>query len=168
MDFTYQQKVNLLHPGKRSKQTFKIRSVEHKLEIALDDVKILSATDCLGMSFDNPCGLQRKKWLDIMHFLYRRGRKNLRSIRKNTFAVSRDAAGREYVHQVIDEADKNHGLGDPTCPVAEFKKYVGKQSSDIDMAENEAGHIMRTSGHKSESSIRIIMSSFTGQTAPNV
>ena len=43
-----------------------------------------------------------------MYFMIRRGQENLRSMTKQTFAVAEDSAGLPYVHQVIDEADKNH------------------------------------------------------------
>ena len=34
---------------------------------------------------------------------------NLPDMTKSTFTVDRDPSGLEYVHQVVDEADKNHG-----------------------------------------------------------
>ncbi|CAG2219544.1 unnamed protein product [Mytilus edulis] len=69
--------------------------------------------------------------------------KNLRSMTKNTFAIKTDSSGREYVHQQIDEYDKNHRdeatpddtvgearmyarEGDPLCPVLSFKLYLEK------------------------------------------
>jgi len=44
-----------------------------------------------------------------MFHLCRRGQENLRFMNKTTFAIAVDSSGAEYVHQAIDEADKNHG-----------------------------------------------------------
>ena len=45
----------------------------------------------------------------IVQFLAgRRGRENLRSMTKSTFQVSRDDTGVKFIHQAIDEMDKNH------------------------------------------------------------
>ncbi|XP_062572077.1 uncharacterized protein LOC134234038 [Saccostrea cucullata] len=66
---------------------------------------------------------------------------------KETFKVSVDSTGREYVFQDIDELDKNHRLdsdltsyvtdgrmyeikGHPRCPVSCYKKYLSKLNPD--------------------------------------
>lgn len=56
-----------------------------------------------------PAGLQRKVWFDLMYYLCRSGRENLREMTKTTYRLAYDANGEKYVHQVVDEADKNHG-----------------------------------------------------------
>ena len=38
----------------------------------------------------------------------RRGRENLRPMKKNTFTISTDEDGKRYLHQVVDELTKNH------------------------------------------------------------
>jgi len=84
-------------------------AVEHKQEISdVDLQKLLDPTNIVFRT-DTPYGLQRKVWWDIMFHLCRRGQENLRLMNKTTFAVAVDSSGAEYVHQAIDEADKNHG-----------------------------------------------------------
>ena len=62
------------------------------------------------MSFDigTPSGLQEKVWVDIILYLIRRGRENLRQMSKNTFSISCDATGKRFVYQTSSELDKNH------------------------------------------------------------
>ena len=48
---------------------------------------------------------------DVMFFLCRRGRENLRAMNKTTVAIRKDAQGREYVYQATDELNKNHREG---------------------------------------------------------
>lgn len=65
---------------------------------------------CVGlktMSTKTPTDLQHKTWFDIMYFLCRRGRENLRTMTRDTFKVSTESHGREYVYQHKDELDKN-------------------------------------------------------------
>ena len=83
-------------------------SVEHKSVIGDNDLAKLKAHDCFAFNINTPCGLQNKVWFDLMYFMIRRGQENLRSMTKQTFAVAEDSAGLPYVHQVIDEANKNH------------------------------------------------------------
>ena len=83
-------------------------STEHKLEISPEDLQKLTSSDNVVFNTATPYGLQKKVWFDIMFFLCRRGRENLRQMTKSTFAVNHDATGRYFVHQAIDEADKNH------------------------------------------------------------
>ena len=61
-------------------------------------------------SFDitQPRDLLYKCLFDIVFFLVRRGRENLREHTKSTFAVAVDSQNRKYVYQKIDELDKNH------------------------------------------------------------
>lgn len=83
-------------------------SVDHKDEISSGDLQKLFCSDNIAFDIDTPCGLQKKVWFEIMYFLCRRGQENLREMKKNTFAVAVNAAGRRYVYQTTDEADKNH------------------------------------------------------------
>ena len=57
-----------------------------------------------------------------MRFLCRRGRENLRFIKKETFALAKDSVGREYVFKAKDELDKHH-----------------RKDSDPSDSENEGG-----------------------------
>ena len=76
---------------------------------SLDDLQKLYGS--VAMDISTPCGLQNKVWFDVMFFLCRRGRENLRTMNKSTFAIRKDAKGREYVYQVTDELDKNYREG---------------------------------------------------------
>ena len=47
----------------------------------------------------------------ILYYMCRRGRENLRNMKKDTFAVKTDPDDqqkRQYIYQVKDECDKNH------------------------------------------------------------
>lgn len=68
----------------------------------------------------------------------------MREMTKETFAISKDGQGREYVYQKGGEADKNHGPNNSVndtigeglmyaqpkwgdmCPVATYRKYLAK------------------------------------------
>ena len=57
----------------------------------------------------NPRKLQELMIFNIIFYLCRRGRENLRVMKKTTFMVGFDeACGRKYVFQAQDELDKNH------------------------------------------------------------
>ena len=53
-----------------------------------------------------PQGLQYKVWFELMIYICRRGRKNLRKLTKNHFAIRAYANGRRYVYQAKDEMTK--------------------------------------------------------------
>ncbi|CAC5375819.1 unnamed protein product [Mytilus coruscus] len=111
---------------------------DHTLSLDEDDLSKLYGS--VALNTDTPCGLLHKVWFDIMFYLCRRGRENLRGMNKTTFAITQDSKGREYVYQVVDELDKNHREtddtiteahmyavnGHPLCPVASFRKYLSK------------------------------------------
>ncbi|XP_062577122.1 uncharacterized protein LOC134238991 [Saccostrea cucullata] len=119
-------------------------SVDHKPPISTEDLKKLYDSESIVFNVNTPCGLQNKVWFDLMFYLCRRGRENLRKMTKKTFGIDTDATGREFVYQAIDEADKNHGsnatpdetIGEARmyaqpqsgdmCPVITFKKYLSK------------------------------------------
>jgi hypothetical protein len=115
---------------------------EHKEPISKEDMQKLYAHP-FTFKTSTPVGLQNKVFFEIMLYLCRRGRENLHNHTKLTFAVKSDTTGREYVCQVMDELDKNHGVdaapndtigdgrmyarpGSNLCPVASFKLYVSK------------------------------------------
>ena len=64
------------------------------------------SSDNVAFNVGTPVVLQKKVWFEIMSYLCRRGRENLRSMSKSTFVVEKVSSGLEHVHQVIDEADK--------------------------------------------------------------
>ena len=201
--------------------------VNHHPEITQTDLQKLYS------SFDitQPKDRLYKCLFDIVFFLVRRGRENLREHTKSTFAVAVDSQSRRYVYQKEDELDKNHRADDSPydtscdgrmyekpesalCPVKCFELCLSKLNPDIeclwqrpketfsnddpvwycmaplgkntlgtfmktiskktnlsqeytnhsiratavtllaDHSDFEARHIIRVSGHKSESSIR--------------
>ena len=84
-------------------------AVDHKPNISDDDMAKLYDENNIVFNPYCPGGLQRKVWFDLMYFLCRRGRENLREMKKGTFVAAKDTNGKEYVYQALDEADKNHG-----------------------------------------------------------
>ena len=111
--------------------------VEHFPPIAPDDLKKLFNDD-LAFNISTPTGLQNKVWFEIVFYLCRRGRENLRAMTRDTFAVATDDTGRKYIYQKTDGADKNHTddtvgesrvyeiTGSNMCPVLSFEKYISK------------------------------------------
>ena len=101
-----------------------------------------------SFDIDTPDGLLEMVWFSIMYWMARRGRQNLRLMKKTTFAVDKDAHGNRFVYQVGGEADKNHDendgsdetsgegiiseTGGPRCPVACFVKYLSVLNPHLD------------------------------------
>lgn len=204
-------------------------TTNHTPSISPEDMKRLYDVGHVVFTTTTPVGLQQKVWFELMYYLCRRGRENLREMTRDTFSVGTDSTGRRYVYQLKGELDKNHRErdkpddtvgegrmyelpGDDMCPVASYTKYLTKLHPDnqalwqrpcddftddepwytraplgkntlgsfmvriskaaclskaytnhsirataittLDNAGVEARHIMNTSGHKSESSIR--------------
>ncbi|WAR08745.1 LOW QUALITY PROTEIN: hypothetical protein MAR_018703 [Mya arenaria] len=103
-------------------------SVVHKPQIADYDMKLMDPAN-VAFNVNTPFCLQNKVWFDIMEK------------KKTTFAVEVDSFGREYVRQIMDEAEKKHGIDstpddtigearmyarpcDDMCPVKYFKRYM--------------------------------------------
>ncbi|XP_068738290.1 uncharacterized protein [Montipora capricornis] len=96
-----------------------------------------------------PIDVLYKCLFDIVFFLVRRGRENLREHTKSTFAVAVDSQSRKYVYQKEDELDKNHRADDSPydtscdgcmyekpesalCPMECFELYLSKLNPDIE------------------------------------
>ena len=60
----------------------------------------------------NPRILQKNVIFNIIYFLCRRGQENLYEMTKDWFQIDIDDQGREYLHQIKDELDKNHREND--------------------------------------------------------
>ena len=56
--------------------------------------------------------LQEIMLFNIIFYMGRCGRENLRNMKKDTFAIDRDETGRRFIFQQIDKADKNHSEQD--------------------------------------------------------
>ncbi|WAR28833.1 hypothetical protein MAR_014537 [Mya arenaria] len=156
-------------------------SVVHKPQIADHHMKKLMDPAKVAFNVNTPCGLQNKVLFDIMYYPCRRGRENLREMKKTTFAVEVHSSGREYVRQIMDEADKNHGVdstpddtmvkqecipGQISNTAALSQKYPNHciratSISALDIAAFEARQIIRVTGHKSETSIESYASRLT-------
>ena len=152
--------------------------IDHHSPISKEDLEKIQSS--YNPSSPDPKSLQQVVWFNIMFHLIRPGRENLRLLTKESFAEQVDAAGKKFVYQVVDELDKNHRANDqPDDSPGEGRMYerLGTFMSSItkelklsqkytnhcirttavsllDECNFEARHIMRVSGHKSESSIR--------------
>ena len=122
--------------------------MEHKVPITKEDLKRLYS-DQHAFSTSTPVGLQNKVLFEIMLYVCRRGRENVRQMTKQSFTVNVDSSGKKYVAQDKDELDKNHRAdtvpddtigegrmyetGGPLCPVRSFEKYLSKLSDLHDL-----------------------------------
>jgi hypothetical protein len=81
--------------------------------------------------------LQEKVFFDLLLYLARRGRENLRELTKDHFEIGVDSSRNRYVYKKQDEDTKNHKLdsesfsgrmvevkGDAMCPVRSFETYI--------------------------------------------
>ena len=113
--------------------------IEHHEDLSSGDLEKLYTSGVFDQ--DTPLGLQRKFWFEISLYFCRRGRENLRCLKKDMFRIDKDENGIEFVTQNIDEMTKktrednlssrtNSGrmytTGSSLCPVATYKKYLAK------------------------------------------
>ena len=61
-----------------------------------------------NFDFDNPKHLQWKVFCDIMLYFCRRGRENLREMKRSDFVCTTDSDGLRYIYICKDELTKNH------------------------------------------------------------
>ena len=78
-------------------------SVQHYPPIEQEDLKKLYERSHHTFDSDTPVGLQNKVFFEIMYYLCRRGRENLREMKKDTFRIATDATGLRFVYQHTDE-----------------------------------------------------------------
>ena len=83
-----------------------LAKVDHTPPIEKNELKQVYCSS--AVTTKTPEGLQLKVWFDIMYFLCKRGRENLRNMNKETFRIAKDNKNREYVYQHVDELHKNH------------------------------------------------------------
>ena len=113
-----------------------LAKVEHKPPICEEDLKKLyeSGVFCLN---DPEIKLQNKVFFEVMLYFCRRGRQNLRQLKKADFSFNTDGTGARYVCKTTDELTKNRREDDegfdggvmyekpgPNCPVASFELYL--------------------------------------------
>ena len=122
--------------------------MQHKPAISAADMKKMYNLDALDVN--NPVGLQRKVFIDIMLQFSRRGREGLRELWKDSFVFRRDENDREFATIDYHELEKNHqGIhkhecekdprmytqDDPKkCPVKFLNFYLDKLSKDSNAA----------------------------------
>jgi hypothetical protein len=83
-------------------------ATDHYPPISEEDLKTLYSGSHHAFNTGTPVGLQQKVWFELVFYLCRCGRENIREMSKDTFRIGKDASGKEYVFQAVDEADKNH------------------------------------------------------------
>ena len=108
-------------------------------EISEEDMETLFSSDVF--SLNDPVGLQRLVFFNLQYMFCRRGRKGLRSLKKDAFEVERDGANKEFLYQRYNEHSKNHpgtlnekfhakkklyATDDEFCPVKTYKLYLSK------------------------------------------
>ena len=78
--------------------------VHHKPPIADADLKKLYESGVFSSDF--PKTLLNKVFFEIMLCFCRRGRQNVRRLRKSDFVVKTDSTGAKFVSRVVDELTK--------------------------------------------------------------
>ena len=104
-----------------------LAKVEHKPPICEEDLKKLYESTAFGL--DDP----------VMLYFCRRGRQNLRQLKKTDFSFNTDSTGARYVCKATDELTKNRREDDegfdgglmyekpgPNCPVVSFELYLSR------------------------------------------
>ena len=108
-------KANEMFLGKMKQNKQKgLGKIDNKPPINDSDLKLIAEYFKKTMAGPpNPKGLQQIVIFNIIYYLCRRGRENLRPMKKTTFAIDTDPTnGKEYIYQKEDEADKNHSVCD--------------------------------------------------------
>jgi hypothetical protein len=73
---------------------------DHKPLICREDLVKLYSPSHIALNLDTPSGLLNKVWFDVMTYLSRRGRENIREMTRHTFTVAVDGSGRRFVAQI--------------------------------------------------------------------
>ena len=88
-------------------------TTRHKPPITDDDLQKLNKYFEQNMAGPpNAMLLQEMILFYIIFYMGRRGRENLRIMKKNTFEIGNDTNGLRYIYQCTDENDKNHNEQD--------------------------------------------------------
>ena len=112
-----------------------LAKVEHKSPICEEDLQKLY--ECGVFALNDPAKLQNKVFFEVMLYFCRRGRQNLRQLRKTDFSVNIDGSGARYICKITDELTKNRREDDEGfdggvmyekpglhCPVNSFELYL--------------------------------------------
>ena len=114
-----------------------LAKVNHKPEISKSDLSLLYSSGVFSTS--KPSHLQKKVFFEVMLYLCRRGRENLRNLTTDSFVLKSFEDGKKYIVLTRDELTKNNRVddeyyeggrivetSDENCPVASFILYVSK------------------------------------------
>ena len=112
-----------------------LAKVEHKPPICEEDLKKLYESTAFGL--DDPEKFQNKVFFEVMLYFCRRGRQNLRQLKKTDFSFNTDSTGARYVCKATNELTKNRREDDEGfdgslmyekpgkyCPVVSFELYL--------------------------------------------
>ena len=107
----------------------------HKPPINKEDINKLYQSG--QFDSNSPDTLQNKVFFEVMLYFCRRGRQNLRNLKKSDFSIETHPSTRKYVCKVKDELTKNRhetdeaketqvmfATGGPLCPTLSFEQYV--------------------------------------------
>ena len=111
-------------------KTIGLDKPEHRPPISDADIKKLY--ECGLFNTNSPSTLQNKVFFEIILYLCRRGRQNLRQLKKDDFVIKLNAQGQKYVVKSGDATSVNDGeeggvmiaSNSPLCPVYSFEKYL--------------------------------------------
>lgn len=113
--------------------------IAHHMDISEDDMQLLYSSGAFALSTAQT--LQYKVFFELMLYICRRGRENLRTLTPEHFKIAQDLDGRRYLFQAKDELRKNRREDDDCkseggrmyaipgnimCPVASYEKYLCK------------------------------------------
>ena len=87
-----------------------LAKVVHKPPISKHDLALLYSSGVFATN--KPASLQKKVFFEVVFYLCRRGRENLRQLTKESFKINHDDDGRRYITLDKDELTKNHGVYD--------------------------------------------------------
>ena len=87
-----------------------LAKVEHKMPISKDDMDLLYSSGVFSLS--TPYSLQNKVFFELMLFLCRRARENLRQMEIDDFEVKTFPDGKKYIVYTKDDLRKNLRVND--------------------------------------------------------
>ena len=112
-----------------------LAKIDHKPPLSQHDLALLYTSGVFAIN--KPSSLQKKVFFEVLFYLCRRGRENLRLLTKDSFKINDGEDGMRYVTLEKDELTKNHRVNDEqqeggimletggvNCPVASFVLYL--------------------------------------------